>query len=84
MTVQTAGVLENLKTFETWQKDYYEPTAIRHYDRAIARMLSVLKPSSGSTVLDAGCGTGVHSIRVTLHESHIASASFDARVDVSA
>src|SRR2546423_11751373 len=64
VSIENASVLENLKTFETWQKDYYEPTAIRHYDRAIARMLSVLKPSPGSTVLDAGCGTGVHSIRV--------------------
>lgn len=63
MTVQTADVLENLKTFETWRKDYYEPMAVRHYDKAVARMLSVLMPPVGSEVLDAGCGTGVHSIR---------------------
>ena len=77
VSVENASVLENLKTFETWQKDYYEPTAIRHYDRAIARMLSVLKPSPGSTVLDAGCGTGVHSIRV-------AKAGFNVKaIDIS-
>src|SRR5947207_3388085 len=77
VSVENASVLENLKTFETWQKDYYEPTAIRHYDRAIARMLSVLRPSPGSTVLDAGCGTGVHSIRV-------AKAGFNVKaIDIS-
>jgi ubiquinone/menaquinone biosynthesis C-methylase UbiE len=57
-------VLENLDTFARWRKDYYEAAALRHYDKAIARMVSVLKPSPGHPVLDAGCGTGVHSIRV--------------------
>jgi SAM-dependent methyltransferase len=59
-----AQALENIKTFEGWASDYYEPQAIRHYDQAIARMLRVLDPPPGSEVLDAGCGTGVHSVRV--------------------
>src|SRR5439155_13372310 len=37
--------------------------ALRYYDRAIAKMLRLLDPPSGSLVIDAGCGTGVHSIR---------------------
>ena len=65
MTVHSgAAVLEKIETFESWQKDYYEPSAIRHYDKAIARMIRMMNPSKDSPVLDAGCGTGVHSIRV--------------------
>jgi len=70
MTVQTAApppssdVLENLDTFARWRKDYYEPAALRHYDKAIARMIRAMRPSPDHPVLDAGCGTGVHSIRV--------------------
>ena len=45
------------------------------FDRIVAAM------KRGDLGPDAGC---VHSTRVTLHESHIGSASFDARVDVSA
>jgi ubiquinone/menaquinone biosynthesis C-methylase UbiE len=34
-------------------------------------MLSILKPPAGSVVLDAGCGTGVHSIRVARAGFHV-------------
>jgi SAM-dependent methyltransferase len=65
MTVHSgAAVLEKIETFQNWQKDYYEPSALRHYDKAVARMLRAMNPSKGSPVLDAGCGTGVHSIRI--------------------
>jgi len=60
----TVSSLDKIETFESWAQDYYEPAALRYYDRAIAKMVSVLNSPSGSTVLDAGCGTGVHSIRV--------------------
>jgi ubiquinone/menaquinone biosynthesis C-methylase UbiE len=60
----TVSSLDKIETFDSWAQDYYEPSALRYYDAAIARMVKVLAPSPGSTVLDAGCGTGVHSIRV--------------------
>jgi ubiquinone/menaquinone biosynthesis C-methylase UbiE len=60
----TSDALENAKTYDGWAVDYYEPLALRHYDAAFARLVKLLDPPPGSTVLDAGCGTGVHSIRV--------------------
>jgi ubiquinone/menaquinone biosynthesis C-methylase UbiE len=64
MTLMTAAdALDNAKTFDSWAVDYYEPIALRYYDRSIARMVKLLAPPAGGTVLDAGCGTGVHSIR---------------------
>jgi len=64
MDAMTVSSLDKIETFDSWAQDYYEPAALRYYDAAIARMVKVLNPSPGSTVLDAGCGTGVHSIRV--------------------
>ncbi len=63
-TSTASDALENLKTFESWATDYYEPLALRYYDRAIARMLEWLAPVPGAVIFDAGCGTGVHSVRV--------------------
>jgi ubiquinone/menaquinone biosynthesis C-methylase UbiE len=60
----TVSSLDKIETFQSWAQDYYEPAALRYYDRAIARMVRLLDPKAGSVVLDAGCGTGVHSIRV--------------------
>src|SRR5262245_42125638 len=60
----TVSSLDNIETFQSWAQDYYEPAALKYYDRAIAKMVGILEPARGSVVLDAGCGTGVHSIRV--------------------
>jgi len=60
----TMSVFDRPSTFETWDKEYYPPLARWYYDRAIPRMVASLGPELGATVLDAGCGPGVHSIRV--------------------
>jgi 2-polyprenyl-3-methyl-5-hydroxy-6-metoxy-1,4-benzoquinol methylase len=57
------GVFERRETLESWDSDYYHPIAERYYDRAIPAMLKALNAETGATVLDAGCGPGVHSIR---------------------
>jgi 2-polyprenyl-3-methyl-5-hydroxy-6-metoxy-1,4-benzoquinol methylase len=54
---------EQASTIEKWDRDYYHPIAERYYDRAIAAMLCLMGVSKGATILDAGCGPGVHSIR---------------------
>ncbi|MFM9995276.1 MAG: methyltransferase domain-containing protein [Phycisphaerales bacterium] len=59
----TANALDNIQTFDAWAQDYYEPQALGHYDRVLGRMLALLEPPPVGLVLDAGCGTGVHSIR---------------------
>ncbi|MEZ6318361.1 MAG: class I SAM-dependent methyltransferase [Phycisphaerales bacterium] len=57
------GVFEAAATVESWDDDYYHPVAVRYYDRAVARMLELMRVPPGGTVLDGGCGPGVHSIR---------------------
>lgn len=57
-------VFEVESTVKQWDADYYQPTALWLYDRAIADMLGEMDIEEGATVLDAGCGPGVHSIRV--------------------
>jgi 2-polyprenyl-3-methyl-5-hydroxy-6-metoxy-1,4-benzoquinol methylase len=58
------AVFEQRATVESWDSDYYHPIAERYYDRAIATMLRFMEVEPGATVLDAGCGPGVHSVRV--------------------
>ena len=64
-------------TVKAWDSDYYHPIAERYYDRAIELMLRLMSVGPGADVLDAGCGPGVHSIRV-------ARAGFRVRaIDIS-
>ena len=58
------AVFELGTTVSGWDADYYHPIAQRYYDAAVARMLRLLNAPEDATVLDAGCGPGVHSIRV--------------------
>jgi ubiquinone/menaquinone biosynthesis C-methylase UbiE len=60
----TSEVFEKLQTFKQWDDDYYPPAARRYYDRAFARLLQYLTPQHDEPILDAGCGPGLHSIRV--------------------
>ncbi len=57
-------VFEAKATVQQWDDDYYHPIALKFYDSAIADMLKMMEVPAGATVLDAGCGPGVHSIRV--------------------
>jgi SAM-dependent methyltransferase len=58
------AVFEQRATVDSWDSDYYHPIAERYYDRAIATMLRLMEVEPGAQVLDAGCGPGVHSVRV--------------------
>lgn len=64
MNESRTAVFELPQTIEAWDSDYYHPIARRYYDRAVLRMLGLLGAKPGDTVLDAGCGPGVHAIRV--------------------
>ncbi|MDY6902792.1 MAG: class I SAM-dependent methyltransferase [Cyanobacteriota bacterium] len=57
------AVFEAKLTVKQWDEDYYHPIALKFYDWAIADMLKMMEVEPGATVLDAGCGPGVHSIR---------------------
>lgn len=70
-------VFEQRDTLEAWDRDYYNPISERYYDQAISTMLKLMGVEPGAMVLDAGCGPGVHSIRV-------ARAGFRVRaIDIS-
>lgn len=56
-------VFEKEATIRQWDDDYYNPISIWLYDRAISDMLRLMEINPGETILDAGCGPGVHSIR---------------------
>lgn len=56
-------VFEKVTTIDKWDDDYYHPISIWLYDKAISDMLRFMGASNGDTILDAGCGPGVHSIR---------------------
>jgi ubiquinone/menaquinone biosynthesis C-methylase UbiE len=58
------AIFEQQATVASWDHDYYHPIAERYYDRAIATMLRLMGAGPGARVLDAGCGPGVHSLRV--------------------
>jgi SAM-dependent methyltransferase len=58
-----SAVFEERATVESWDRDYYHPIAERYYDQAVVTMLRLMGAEPGATVLDAGCGPGVHSIR---------------------
>lgn len=57
-------VFDQEATVADWDHDYYHPISLRLYDQAVVHMLKVMRTRPGVTVLDAGCGPGVHSIRV--------------------
>jgi len=56
-------VFEVANVYAEWDSDYYDPISAALYDRTVAAMLDALDATSGKTVLDAGCGPGVHSVR---------------------
>jgi 2-polyprenyl-3-methyl-5-hydroxy-6-metoxy-1,4-benzoquinol methylase len=70
-TTMAQSVFEETATIRSWDRDYYHPIAERLYDRAIKDMLALMGTPSGSTILDAGCGPGVHSIRVARAGHHV-------------
>ena len=70
-------VFEEHSTIDAWDRDYYDPISSSYYDAAVATMLRLMQVEKEATVLDAGCGPGVHSIRV-------ASAGFKVcAIDIS-
>jgi ubiquinone/menaquinone biosynthesis C-methylase UbiE len=57
-------VFEAKSTVKQWNQDYYHPIALKFYDQAIWDMLRMMEIKPGAPILDAGCGPGVHSVRV--------------------
>lgn len=64
-------VFEARNTLEQWDRDYYHPIAVAYYDDAVPRMIELMGAKPGANILDAGCGPGVHSIRVARAGYHV-------------
>lgn len=64
MSAESRSVFEQAETFKSWDEDYYNEVSERYYDDSILTMLRLMEVDTGATVLDAGCGPGVHSARV--------------------
>lgn len=67
----TKEVFEKEGTISQWDDDYYHPISLWLYNQAISDMLRIMKVEPGATILDAGCGPGVHSIRVAKAGYHV-------------
>ncbi|HAX76372.1 MAG TPA: class I SAM-dependent methyltransferase [Cyanobacteria bacterium UBA11372] len=72
----TENIFELKETIESWDDDYYHPIAEGYYDRAIPTMLRLMEVQPGATVLDGGCGPGVHSIRVAKEGYRVCAIDF--------
>lgn len=59
------NAFEHPDTTGSWDRIYYDnASALWYFDHALDHTMRALRIEPGDTVLDAGCGAGVHSIRV--------------------
>jgi ubiquinone/menaquinone biosynthesis C-methylase UbiE len=76
-------VFDIASTTHRWDEIYYsDRAALDFYDRAIAETVRLLEAAPGETILDAGCGAGVHAIRIAqagrrAHAIDISAAALD-------
>jgi ubiquinone/menaquinone biosynthesis C-methylase UbiE len=70
------AVFEQRSTIESWDRDYYHPIAECYYDQAILAMLRIMEVEGNAQVLDAGCGPGVHAIRVARAGNRVCAVDF--------
>jgi SAM-dependent methyltransferase len=64
-TSDLRGVFQNNKIHESWEAVYRRGRSQQRFnERLLARILGQLALPVGSSVLDAGCGTGEHTLRL--------------------
>lgn len=68
MTNPSSMMVENLlarpKMHLQWEHDYRTRDNESFYEQAFDYLVDVLKPPTGATILDAGCGSCAHSVRL--------------------
>lgn len=68
---QSVEVYEADQTIEDWADHYYHPAALSYYNKAVPAMLKAMGVQRDQLVLDAGCGTGVHSLRAVKYGARV-------------
>ncbi len=68
MTNSESVLVENLlsrpEMHRQWSRDYRTDDNERFYEQAFDLIVDTLKPEPGATILDAGCGSCAHSVRL--------------------
>lgn len=75
---------ESSGTIDKWNKDYYQPVSEKYYDLIVAKMMKAMNVQPGELVLDAGCGTGVHSVRASKYGAKVTAIDISqSMIDVA-
>jgi ubiquinone/menaquinone biosynthesis C-methylase UbiE len=61
---------------ELWVKTYYSGRNIKFYELAFEKIFQIIKVKKNSKFLDAGCGNGIHSIKLAEKSNNITSIDF--------
>lgn len=72
--------LEGSDVHEHWKKEYRTRENERFYEMAFDRIVKELDLSDKDTVLDAGCGTCAHSIRLARRGVNVLATDFSGSV----
>lgn len=64
------------KVHELWVKTYYSGRNIKFYELAFEKIFQIIKVKKNSKFLDAGCGNGIHSIKLAEKSNNITSIDF--------
>lgn len=63
-SVLVENLLARPEMHQQWTRDYRTDDNDRFYEQAFDFIVETLKPEPGATVLDAGCGSCAHSVRL--------------------
>lgn len=74
------NTLGRAEIHQQWINAYRTPENGRFYEEAFDYIIGVLKPPKNSTILDAGCGTCAHSIRLANRGCFVVGADFSEEV----
>lgn len=61
---------------DKWKRDYRSAENQRFYEAAFDYIVRILAAPAGATILDAGCGTCAHSIRLARHGFQVVAVDF--------
>ena len=82
MSNKNSDILENTLSkknlHELWVKTYYSGRNLKFYDYAFDKILKTIGLKKDSKILDAGCGNGVHSIRLADRGFSVTSIDFSS------